>query len=50
MVNKQGQTRLSSYYDWMDLKDRTALESEIIRRALSRNEFQVFGFFLLFKY
>ena len=40
MVNKQGQTRLSSYYEWMGIKERTALESEIIRRALSRNEFQ----------
>jgi AP-4 complex subunit sigma-1 len=40
MVNKQGQTRLSSYYDWLDLDERTALESEVIRKCLSRNEMQ----------
>jgi AP-4 complex subunit sigma-1 len=40
MVNKQGQTRLSTYYDWLDLDERTALESEVIRKCLSRNEMQ----------
>lgn len=38
--NKQGQTRLSSYYDWISLVERNALESEIIRKCLSRSEFQ----------
>jgi len=38
--NKQGQTRLSSYYEWMDMVERTALESEIIRKCLSRSELQ----------
>jgi len=32
MVNKQGQTRLSTYYDWLDLDERVALESEVIRK------------------
>ena len=38
--NKQGQTRLSSYYEWMDMQERVALESEIIRKCLSRSELQ----------
>ena len=40
MVNKQGQTRLSQYVDWLPMKERNALESEIIRKCLSRNENQ----------
>ena len=40
MVNKQGQTRLASYYDWMSIEERTALEAEIIRKCLSRTENQ----------
>mmetsp|Transcript_65576 Transcript_65576/g.77650 ORF Transcript_65576/g.77650 Transcript_65576/m.77650 type:complete len:163 (+) Transcript_65576:50-538(+) len=40
MVNKQGQTRLSSYYQWMTMQERVALESEIIRKCLSRSELQ----------
>jgi len=40
MVNKQGQTRLSSYYEWMPLVEKSALESEIIRKCLSRSEVQ----------
>mmetsp|Transcript_7947 Transcript_7947/g.9566 ORF Transcript_7947/g.9566 Transcript_7947/m.9566 type:complete len:161 (-) Transcript_7947:230-712(-) len=40
MVNKQGQTRLSSYYEWMEMAERVALESEIIRKCLSRSELQ----------
>jgi AP-4 complex subunit sigma-1 len=38
--NKQGQTRLSSYYEWISLVERNALESEIIRKCLSRSELQ----------
>lgn len=38
--NKQGQTRLSSYYEWISMAERTALESEIIRKCLSRSELQ----------
>mmetsp|Transcript_18165 Transcript_18165/g.22235 ORF Transcript_18165/g.22235 Transcript_18165/m.22235 type:complete len:162 (-) Transcript_18165:4-489(-) len=40
MVNKQGQTRLSSYYEWLPMDERVALESEIIRKCLSRSELQ----------
>ena len=40
MVNKQGQTRLSTYYDWMDMDERVALEAEVIRKCLSRTEMQ----------
>jgi len=40
MVNKQGQTRLSSYYQWISMAERVALESEIIRKCLSRSELQ----------
>ena len=41
MVNKQGQTRLSTYYEWMSIPERVALEAEIIRKCLSRSELQV---------
>lgn len=40
LVNKQGQTRLSSYYTWMTIPERVALEAEIIRKCLSRSELQ----------
>ena len=40
MVNKQGQTRLSSYYEWLSIEERSALEAEIIRKCLSRTELQ----------
>ena len=43
MVNKQGQTRLASYFQWYSVQERIALEGEIIRRCLSRTEFQVRG-------
>lgn len=36
MVNKQGQTRLAKYYDFLSIADKNALESEIIRKCLSR--------------
>ena len=40
MVNKQGQTRLSTYYAWLSIAERGALEAEIIRKCLSRTEMQ----------
>mmetsp|Transcript_14389 Transcript_14389/g.21567 ORF Transcript_14389/g.21567 Transcript_14389/m.21567 type:complete len:154 (+) Transcript_14389:99-560(+) len=40
MVNKQGQTRLASYFEWFPVQERIALEAEIIRRCLSRTEYQ----------
>lgn len=38
--NKQGQTRCSKYYQWLPMEERVALESEIIRKCLSRSELQ----------
>jgi hypothetical protein len=29
MVNKQGQTRLASYFQWYPIQERTALEAEV---------------------
>jgi AP-4 complex subunit sigma-1 len=40
MVNKQGQTRLANYYEWMPIDERNAMEAEIIRKCLSRTEVQ----------
>uniref|UniRef100_G1KQN3 AP complex subunit sigma n=1 Tax=Anolis carolinensis TaxID=28377 RepID=G1KQN3_ANOCA len=40
MVNKQGQTRLSRYYEYMDLHKRTILETEVIKQCLSRSKEQ----------
>ncbi|KAG8560617.1 hypothetical protein GDO81_015049 [Engystomops pustulosus] len=36
IVNKQGQTRLSRYYDRVEVQRRTLLESEVIKLCLSR--------------
>lgn len=44
MVNKQGQTRLAQYYDFLSIQERVALEAEIIRKCLGRNENQVVCF------
>ena len=41
MVNKQGQTRLSKYYNSFYVQERTTLEGELIRKCLSRTENQV---------
>ena len=44
LLNKQGQTRLSRYYDHDEaptISARIALEAEVVRRCLSRNELQV---------
>lgn len=40
MVNKMGQTRVSSYYEWMPIPERVALEAEVVRRCFSRSELQ----------
>merc|ERR1712187_842946 len=40
MVNKQGQTRLAQYYDYLTVRERVTLEGELIRKCLSRNEGQ----------
>uniref|UniRef100_A0AAY4A4I2 AP complex subunit sigma n=1 Tax=Denticeps clupeoides TaxID=299321 RepID=A0AAY4A4I2_9TELE len=38
MVNKQGQTRLSRYYEQVDLGKRPALEADVVRSCLSRHK------------
>jgi len=48
MVNKQGQTRLAQYYEWLTLEERRALEGEIVRKCLARNDQQVFFFPFIF--
>ncbi|XP_065176569.1 uncharacterized protein LOC135806326 [Sycon ciliatum] len=40
LVNKQGQTRLSQYYEFTPIEERVSTEAEIIRKCLSRNETQ----------
>ena len=37
LVNKQGQTRVSQYYEHLDLDERATLEPDIVRRCLSRS-------------
>jgi len=49
MVNKQGQTRLAQYYEYLTVEERRTLEGEIVRKCLARNENQVcVHYFLLF--
>ncbi|XP_014797180.1 PREDICTED: AP-4 complex subunit sigma-1 isoform X2 [Calidris pugnax] len=40
MVNKQGQTRLSRYYEHVEINKRTMLEAEVIKNCLSRSKDQ----------
>ncbi|KAI5067909.1 hypothetical protein GOP47_0016254 [Adiantum capillus-veneris] len=40
LVNKQGQTRLAQYYEYLTLDERRALEGEIVRKCLSRSDSQ----------
>eukprot|EP01136_Pigoraptor_vietnamica_P018473 Opistho-1_new@64935 len=40
LVNKQGQTRLSQYYEYTPVQERVNAEAEIIRKCLGRNENQ----------
>ena len=40
LVNKQGQTRLSQYYKFLSIQERIALEGELVRKCLSRNDTQ----------
>ncbi|XP_062431807.1 AP-4 complex subunit sigma-1 [Rhea pennata] len=40
MVNKQGQTRLSRYYEHVEIHKRTMLEVEVIKNCLSRSKDQ----------
>ena len=41
LVNKQGQTRLSQYYEPVSIEDRVIREADIVRKCLSRGEEQV---------
>ncbi|XP_026142096.1 AP-4 complex subunit sigma-1 [Carassius auratus] len=38
MVNKQGQTRLSKYYEQVELGKRAALEADVVRGCLARRK------------
>uniref|UniRef100_A0A3B4ZE57 AP complex subunit sigma n=1 Tax=Stegastes partitus TaxID=144197 RepID=A0A3B4ZE57_9TELE len=40
MVNRQGQTRLSRYYESVELNRRAALEADVVRCCLSRKKDQ----------
>ena len=41
LVNKQGQTRLAQYYEYLTIEERRALEGEIVRKCLARPDNQV---------
>ncbi len=38
LVNKQGQTRLSQYYEYVPVEERVTTEADIVRKCLARNE------------
>ncbi|KTG47375.1 hypothetical protein cypCar_00012392 [Cyprinus carpio] len=38
MVNKQGQTRLSRYYEQVELGKRASLEADVVRGCLARRK------------
>ena len=40
IVNKQGQTRLSKYYENKTVAEKVALEAELVRRCMGRNPSQ----------
>ncbi|XP_043844342.1 AP-4 complex subunit sigma-1 isoform X1 [Dromiciops gliroides] len=40
MVNKQGQTRLSRYYEHVEINKRAILEADVIKTCLSRSKEQ----------
>lgn len=40
LVNKQGHTRVSQYYEHLDLEERTNIEAEITRKCLARSDDQ----------
>lgn len=41
LVNKQGQTRFSNYYDDIKRDERGFIEAEIVRKCLAKNQKQV---------
>ncbi|KAG6541947.1 hypothetical protein Mapa_016672 [Marchantia paleacea] len=40
LVNRQGQTRLAQYYEYLSIEERRALEGEIVRKCLARSDQQ----------
>ncbi|KAL5463370.1 hypothetical protein EMCRGX_G032263 [Ephydatia muelleri] len=38
LVNKQGQTRLSQYYEYTPVEERVVTEADIVRKCLARGE------------
>jgi hypothetical protein len=36
MVNKQGQTRLANYFEWLPIQERVTLEAEVFIKAFSK--------------
>ncbi|RZC71444.1 hypothetical protein C5167_034683 [Papaver somniferum] len=40
LVNKQGQTRLAQYFEYLNLDERRILEGEIVRKCLTRTDQQ----------
>lgn len=38
MVNKQGQTRLSKHYEYVDIGTRVALEAAVVKACLFRKK------------
>ena len=38
LVNKQGQTRLSQYFEYLPVEERVTTEADIVRKCLARNE------------
>ncbi len=41
LVNKQGQARMTQYYEQIDKEERPTFESDVIKKCLSRDEKQV---------
>eukprot|EP00002_Diphylleia_rotans_P026071 TRINITY_DN5181_c0_g1_i1.p1 TRINITY_DN5181_c0_g1~~TRINITY_DN5181_c0_g1_i1.p1 ORF type:complete len:143 (+),score=31.74 TRINITY_DN5181_c0_g1_i1:49-477(+) len=40
IANKEGQTRLSQYYEQLSIEERTTLEASLVRLCMSRTELQ----------
>ena len=38
LVNKQGQTRLSQYFEYVPVEERVTTEADIVRKCLARGE------------
>ena len=47
LVNKQGQTRLSKYFEWKQTTEKLLLEGEIVRKCIRRTQNNVS--FVLYK-